>query len=154
MEFLKEANDYLDAIESNSAARWQTANMGTLMNPRFHKAMTIILKKRQPLMYMATFTLKPTDTHTREENEAFLRKQAERTTWGKIYKCHLVHELTKAGKDHWHMAFSTEKPMKNHDFKGWTPRGHMKINKNRSNCYETIITYMSKSNTPEVLKGV
>lgn len=154
MKLLTTAEQYLNLIESGDNDRvhsFQLSNLAEMTRPSFHKAMLALIKKREPHMYMVTFTLKPDCPFTREQNEEFLRKQARRTCWGKIHKCIMVHELTKKGADHWHMAFSVSKIMKTCDFNGWNSRGFKKLDKNRVNSFETMQTYLEKANTPEVL---
>lgn len=107
-------------------------------------------KSKSTYIYMLTFTLKVKDHY--DKAKEYIYRQHERTQL-KVISYHVVEETTKAGMPHWHVAVQTEKPLKKNRFNYYSKLyGFVDLSRTKGQTVDTVLEYMSKSNTPEQLK--
>ncbi len=112
-------------------------------------------KEDKRFYYMITFTLdekKKEEINYKPKSDLEMQKyiiSRLRRKALKIEKAHIVKELTEAGVPHWHVAVKALKYISKDRFKYYIKLyGNIDISKNHSQNYETIIKYISKSDTP------
>lgn len=107
-------------------------------------------KVKKKYIYMVTFTLR--DKKKYDKARDYIYRQHERIQL-KVIEYHVVEELTKAGMPHWHVAIETEKPLKKNRFNYYSKLyGNIDLSRTKGQLIDSVLNYMSKSNTPEKLK--
>lgn len=126
----------------------------------FQKQIKSALKKvNEKFIYMLTFTVdvKKQPMETKEniaEVENYIVKLLNSKSLKHIVKSHLVYEIGENGNHHWHAYAECTRCLKKDRFKTYMKRyGNIDISRNRSDNEETVLTYMSKSNTPTLIKN-
>lgn len=122
--------------------------VGTSMTrmEEWHEAFKLYNPHSKKYVYLVTFTKK--DETDDSIIEKYIINQFKRKPL-KITEAHIVKELTKKGKSHWHVAVETEKPLKKDRFNYYIKKyGLIDISKNREQNIQTTLNYISKDNLP------
>lgn len=109
--------------------------------------------KLKDYIYMITFTISPklhpeiTDPLVKEI-EHYIREQGSRTGLH-VKEMHLVKELHKNKRPHWHVGIVTTKSIKKSLFTYYQKKyGSLDFKSNKGKNIQDILGYMSKSDTP------
>lgn len=107
-------------------------------------------KDQKKYCYLVTFTLKPEIGDDQvDEIENYIKAQFKRTPL-KVDEAHIVRELTKKGKPHWHVVVQTSIPLLKNRFAYYKKiYGFIDISKTKCQTLDNGLEYISKSGTPE-----
>lgn len=127
------------------------------VHEQFKLAIKYNLKKRdkqnKKYYYLITFTLKPDVDVVDIIIENYIIQRLKRKALN-IIKCGFVKEYTKNGVAHWHAAVISTKYISKDRFKYYEKLyGIVDIDKNYSQNYEFMNTYINKSNTSRLIIG-
>lgn len=103
--------------------------------------------------YLITFTLREDIQDSMiDEVEGYIKKQFLRHPL-RVLEAHLVRELTKTGRPHWHIACRTSRPLKKDRFNYYIKKyGFIDISNSKTQTIDESLNYISKCNAPIQIK--
>jgi len=113
---------------------------------------------QKEFIYMVTFTIDKKKVEDLSESkideiEYYISSQKNRKALN-LLKFSIVREQCKDGTPHWHALMISSKYLAKDRFNYYINKfGNIDISKNKSNCSQEIINYMSKSGTIKDLLG-
>ncbi len=123
----------------------------------FHNTLKLYLKKsdnkNKRYYYLITFTLSDDNIVDSKLIKQYIISRLRGSAL-QIEKCHLVEELTQKGTPHWHASVISKKYISKDRFKYYVNKfGYIDISKNHSQNYDTMLKYITKSNTANQIIG-
>ncbi len=109
-------------------------------------------EEKKLYFYLVTFTLKPSVNNTDDKIGLYIRKQFEERPPLQIIEAYMVEEKTQNNIPHWHVAVSTNKPLKKDRFNYYIKKyGNIDISKTKAQTLLESINYISKEAIPTKL---
>ncbi len=155
----KQVEEFMAILDAEASSRyyWEQIVKTNKMK-QFHLAVQLFLSKKdkinQRYYYLITFTLNEEnkDIDPKLVNQYIISRLAGSGL--QIEKAHLVQEVTQQGRPHWHVAVIAKKYISKDRFKYYANKfGFIDISKNHSQNYDTMLKYISKSNTAKQIIG-
>ncbi len=128
------------------------------LHKEFHKeivkTLNLIDHNNKKYYYLITFTIDKTKYQVLDKIiEKYIISRLQRPAL-QVEKAHIVKELTQQGTAHWHASVIAKKYISKSRFKYYINKyGFVDISKNHSQKYETMIKYITKSNTAKQIVG-
>lgn len=156
-------DEALQALSDGSYSDWAVEHEDIVKMSCFREALTLAIKAFKKCQgskkyhYLITFTIDPKKHPTvSDELEATIEKyisdQATRTGLN-VHEMHMVKELHKNGRPHWHCSVTTTKSIKKALFTYYQKiYGHVDLSRSKGENNQDSLDYMSKCGTPTKLK--
>lgn len=144
---------FQDAFNDNIIGDEEISQM-ILNTPNFHKEYLLWLRSQpKKYYYMITLTLRPEhhDNPPIDGVEKYIQRLSRRRPL-KFTKFAYSMEYTTKGVPHWHLIVICEKYLSLDRFTTYAEKyGFVDISKNHSQKWETMVTYITKTNEMKVL---